>query len=210
MNLADCYRILGLKSGASSEEIKAAYRRLARQYHPDVNPGNQRAKEKFIEVTEAYKQLLSSGAASGSATPSRETTTPNPAPNGTTPTASTGGSVKTTVKRKSPPIQFNPNLSPADQQLKASSYKQLQQFLLDHRYPRAIALVEGLVRRIPQDPEITQWQAIVYQRWGHHLIGQRQFDKARIYLKKALKTDPHNRSLWAEVEKDFRYLEQIF
>lgn len=211
MNLADCYRVLGLKSGASSEEIKAAYRRLARQYHPDVNPGDQRAKEKFIEVTEAYKQLLSSGAGSGSANPSRETTAAPPTANGTTPTTgSTGGSVKTTVKRKSPPIQFNPNLSPADQQLKASSYKQLQQLLLDHRYPRAIALVEGLVRRIPQDPEITQWQAIVYQRWGHHLIGQRQFDKARIYLKKALKTDPHNRSLWAEVEKDFRYLEQIF
>jgi Tfp pilus assembly protein PilF len=36
-----------------------------------------------------------------------------------------------------------------------------------------------------------------------------QLDKARIYLKKALKTDPHNRSLWAEVERDFRRMEQM-
>ena len=59
MNLAECYRILGLESGASFDAIKASYRRLARRYHPDVNPGNQHAKDKFIELTEAYRFLLS-------------------------------------------------------------------------------------------------------------------------------------------------------
>ncbi|MCY7285838.1 MAG: J domain-containing protein, partial [Cyanobacteria bacterium CAN_BIN43] len=38
MDLADCYRLLGLRTGASYEAIKASYRRLARQYHPDANP----------------------------------------------------------------------------------------------------------------------------------------------------------------------------
>lgn len=52
-------------------------------------------------------------------------------------------------------------------------------------------------------------QAIAYQRWGRHLTNERQLDKARIYLKKALRTDPHNRSLWAEVERDFHRLEQM-
>lgn len=51
------YEILGLKRDASSEEIKKAYRKLARQYHPDVNPGNKQAEEKFKEINEAYNTL---------------------------------------------------------------------------------------------------------------------------------------------------------
>jgi curved DNA-binding protein CbpA len=60
MNLADCYRVLGLRAGASFEDVKSSYRRLARQYHPDTNPDDQQAKEKFIEVTAAYKVLMES------------------------------------------------------------------------------------------------------------------------------------------------------
>ena len=67
-----------------------------------------------------------------------------------------------------------------------------------------------MAQRIPHDPEIRQWQAISYQRWGRQLITEKQVDKARNYLKKALKTDPHNRALWAEVERDFRQLEKIY
>ena len=209
MNLADCYRLLGLKFGASFDEIKAAYRQLARQYHPDVNPGNQRAKEKFIQVTEAYKLLMSS--ASGSTPQSGQSTSAKPSthkPSTDSPTAPRSDGTR--ITRKSPSVQFNPNLSPIEQELKATSYEQLQQLLKSRRFPRAIALVEGLARRIAQDPEVKQWQAIVYQQWGRDLIQQRQLDKARIYLKKALRTDPHNRSLWAEVERDFRQMEQLF
>lgn len=218
MNLADCYRILGLRSGASFDEIKASYRRLARQYHPDVNPGDQRAKEKFIEVTAAYKFLLANVDSSGSQSNSQSSTAGKPASQPKTvirkqstqasppPERVNAGGTKATKST----VQFNSNLSPLDQQLKSSSYEQLQQLLKNQRFPRAIALVEGLARRLPQDPEVTQWQAIAYQRWGRQLIQERQLEKARIYLKKALRTDPHNRSLWAEVEKDFRQMEQLF
>ncbi len=161
MNLAECYRILGLKSGASFDEIKASYRRLARRYHPDVNPGDQQAKEKFIELTEAYKGLL----AAVSPTEPHQSTRPGGKPPQPTPT--TGE--KTRITRKPPPIQFT-NLSPLEQQLKTSSYQQLQQMLKEQRFPRAIALIEGLARRIPEDQEIKQWQAIAYQRWGRQLI----------------------------------------
>lgn len=203
MNLAECYRILGLESGASFDAIKAAYRRLARRYHPDVNPGNQQAKDKFIELTEAYRQLLS---AVGSAT---STPASHPSSSAEKSTQAPGATGKTRITRKQPPLQFT-NLSPLEQQLKANSYQQLQQMLKEQRFPRAIALIEGLAKRIPQDTEVKQWQAIAYQRWGRQLIQERQFDKARIYLKKALRTDPHNRSLWAEVERDFRYMERLF
>jgi molecular chaperone DnaJ len=51
------YDILGIKRDASEKEIKQAYRRLARQYHPDVNPGDKSAEAKFKEINEAYEIL---------------------------------------------------------------------------------------------------------------------------------------------------------
>ena len=53
----DYYEVLGLSKGATEEELKKAYRKLAKQYHPDVNPGNQDAEAKFKEINEAYAIL---------------------------------------------------------------------------------------------------------------------------------------------------------
>src|SRR5436309_1372833 len=51
------YQILGVPKGADAKEIKSAYRKLARKYHPDVNPNDKAAEAKFKEVSEAYEVL---------------------------------------------------------------------------------------------------------------------------------------------------------
>lgn len=202
MNLVDCYRVLGLSAEASFSDIKTSYRQLARRYHPDVSAGDQQAKDKFIEITAAYKFLLNALTEATTGHPGYLSSPPLRRPIEQPPAGAR------TKPRKPVKLQLDPQLSSLETQLKVSSYQQLQALLRNQRFPRAIALIEGLARRLPRDSEVTQWQAIVYQQWARYLIRDRQPDKARLYLQKALRTDPHNRSLWAEVEKDFRTLEQ--
>jgi len=56
----DYYEVLGIQRNAGEEEIKKAYRKLALKYHPDRNPGDKQAEEKFKELSEAYQVLTDS------------------------------------------------------------------------------------------------------------------------------------------------------
>lgn len=60
-NKRDYYEVLGLQKGASEDEIKKAYRKVAKKYHPDLNPDNAEAEAKFKEAGEAYEILSDSG-----------------------------------------------------------------------------------------------------------------------------------------------------
>ncbi len=212
MDILDCYRLLNLQSGVSLAEIKTAYRRLARQYHPDVNPQDKYARDKFMAVHTAYKFLMSvySHVPNNQQQENTKSQTSSPTKNNDVNSQSeTKEKTRVKVEVKESVFKSNPLLSEIEAEIKRHSYQNLQQLLKENRFARAIALVEGLAQRIPNDPEIRQWQAITYQRWARQLISDRQLDKAKIYLKKALRTDPYNRALWIEVEREVRRIEQI-
>lgn len=57
MDYKDYYKVLGVEKNTSADDIKKAYRKLARKYHPDVNPGDQGAEDRFKEINEAYEVL---------------------------------------------------------------------------------------------------------------------------------------------------------
>ena len=57
MTKRDYYEVLGVEKGVSQEEIKKAYRKQAMQWHPDRNPGDKAAEQKFKELSEAYEIL---------------------------------------------------------------------------------------------------------------------------------------------------------
>ena len=56
-NKRDYYEVLGVQKGAGEEEIKKAYKKMARKYHPDLNPGDKDAEEHFKEVQAAYEAV---------------------------------------------------------------------------------------------------------------------------------------------------------
>lgn len=230
MNLAPHYQTLGLRRGASLRDVKTAYRGLARRFHPDINPGEQ-AVEYFIQINDAYTAIVEAMQAASSHSSVEAAYSP--------PQAIDLDSLKLTVEELGidgfePPPAYaatpanpseysgaaSPAASPAvkpsspqfsnrEESLKQEAYNQLKELLRQQKFPRAVALVEGLAQRMPSDSEVSQWQAIVYQRWGRRLIGQGQLQKARIYLKKALRTDPNNQSLWSEVNRDFWQLANL-
>lgn len=271
MKLANHYKTLGLRRSASFGDVKTAYRRLVRQYHPDINP-DERAIEQFIQINAAYKALTKALQAT-SRTPTADvdilytettepavetdsthaeaaTTAANAQPHSSSPNFSeptTSGRIdleelKRTLEKwgladfqkdvQTPSSHTDESAAAAipdpaknaanwplpkersqvpsqETSLKEDAYLQLRALLRHQKFPRAIALVEGLANRMPNDSEISQWQAIVYQRWGRHLISEGQLKKAHIYLQKALETDPYNPSLCGEVDQDMRRLASI-
>src|SRR5690625_1138721 len=61
MDYIDYYKVLGINKSASGDDIKKAYRKLARKYHPDLNPNDEEAKKRFQQINEAHEVLSDPG-----------------------------------------------------------------------------------------------------------------------------------------------------
>ncbi len=183
--LDKCYELLELDPTASLDEIKAKYRNLARKFHPDLNPGDIQAHQHFIDLSQAYQLLL------------KQIHPQSPPNSATTAPTSQKNVVNSSVHQKN------------EDELKWQLYYELQSLLKNRQFLKAVVLIEGLAQHIPQDSHICQWQGIVYCQFGYELIRRREFPKATIYLKKALRIDPHNRQLGEEVEQALILVAQL-
>lgn len=217
MHLSDCYRLLGIPRNATLEDIKVAYRRLARKYHPDVNQNDPTTIDKFRLVQEAYKMLKDAGTedlskelfAKQKATNARASQpAPPPPPKATYPSKpQPHPHIKIEVKQvnnRVDPINSDPELK-----LKLDMLRRVQDLLKQKKYVVAIAVVEGMSERFPNTPEVIHWQAVTYHRWSSELILNGKLREAEIYLNKALNTDPKNRELSFEVKRDLERVEKL-
>jgi curved DNA-binding protein CbpA len=194
-NLDQCYQLLGIYRGASLDELKAAYRSLARKWHPDLNPNDADAHQRFIALSQAYKILL-------------DRLQPIETPSSTTP-KQPNTTVRVNTHRPAQQPSATKASKKSEDELKWQLYYELQSLLKQQQFLKAIVLIEGLAHHTPQDHQVCQWQGIIYSQYARQLIQRREFDKARIYLKKALRVDPHNRQLWQEVDRAFNRITQL-
>ncbi|OIP72621.1 MAG: molecular chaperone DnaJ [Oscillatoriales cyanobacterium CG2_30_44_21] len=211
MHLSECYRLLGVPRNATLDDIKVAYRRLARKYHPDVNQNDPTTTDKFRLVQEAYKTLKDSDkSASGSdmfakskvADVVENKRSPTPPPQKQPPR-----NIKIEVKQVS--YRVDPLNSDPELKLKLDMLRRVQDLLKQKKYVVAIAVVEGMGERFPDSPEVIHWKAVTYHRWGSELILVGKLREAEIYLNKALNTDPKNRELIFEVKRDLERVQQL-
>ncbi len=178
MGMEAHYRSLGLKPGASREQIKSAYRALARELHPDTRDPHltpqQSAKieAQFLAITQAYKQLMAKHPPEIAVALPTHPVTPN-------------------------------------EKLKYQTYQRLRQLFAQQRFANAIALVEALAARFPEDSEVRQWCAIAYQQQGLRLIQDKHYGQATKYLQKAIATDPTNRALKLSTHRALQTIQRL-
>jgi len=222
MHISECYRLLGIPRNATLDDIKVAYRRLARKYHPDVNQDDPSATDKFRLVQEAYKTLKdgdkgeSNNPVGGSSHGANVWRSPSPSTPVQTTTKKTTEPIKAPqaqpkikvevkqVNNKVDPINSDPELK-----LKLDMLRRVQDLLKQKKYIVAIAVVEGMSERFPNSPEVIHWKAVTYHRWSSELILAGKLREAEIYLNKALTTDPKNRELSFEVKRDLERVQNL-
>ncbi|MEI6327951.1 MAG: J domain-containing protein [Pseudanabaena sp. ELA645] len=222
MHISECYRLLGIPRNATLDDIKVAYRRLARKYHPDVNQDDPSATDKFRQVQEAYKMLKDadkgdmSNAVSGNSNGANVWRSPSPSTPIQTTTKKTTEPPKTPkaqpkvkVEVKQVNNQVDPINSDPELKLKLDMLRRVQDLLKQKKYIVAIAVVEGMSERFPNSPEVIHWKAVTYHRWSSELILVGKLREAEIYLNKALTTDPKNRELIFEVKRDLERVQNL-
>ncbi len=213
MHPSECYRVLMIPRDASLEDIKLAYRRLARKYHPDLNQDDPTAAQKFRLVQEAYQILkdVEAGILPKVAVQAPPPKTPKPSspPPPKTPSKPPKPPSKVKVEVREVRQQVDPINSDPELKLKLDTLRRVQDLLKQKKYVVAIAIAEGMAQRFPKSPEVIHWQAVTYHRWAGELILNNKLREAEGYLNKALTTDPSNRELCFEVKRDLERVKHL-
>lgn len=204
-NLARYYQRLELSTNATVQQVKEAYRRLAKQYHPDLNPGDRRAAERFIQVQQAYEILIAALEQAGPhSTPDRSDQEQEQA--APPPPTRVRVHVKKPAERDSKSAA--PKLSPDQERLKQQVLSRIRSLLRHQQWQQAIYYAEDLAARFPQQPDVCRMLAKAYHGRALYLIDRRKYEEARPYLQKASKTDRHNRQLWQDINRAYQRIER--
>jgi len=210
MHLSECYKLLGVPRNATLEDIKLAYRRLARKYHPDVNQNDNTATDKFRMVQEAYEMLKNADKEDLS----KELFSKNNSANSTR-SQSTSQSPKIKIEvNQSQPNSQSPKIKVEVNQVdsfkpKLDMLKRVQNLLKQRKYIEAISVAEEMSERFSDSPVVIHWQAVACHRWGSELILANNLGEAETYLNKALNADPNNRELSFEIKRDLERVQQL-
>lgn len=195
ITLEQAYNLLGLNPSASIDEIKTIYRRMAKSMHPDLNPEDPTARDRFNTLNQAY-QLLLVAARSTTANINSDTI------------PDVDSHDRATSVRVSYVVE--PTLSPADLQLKQEIFESLEKLIRQGNFTKAVSTIDLLVKVIPNCKEISRKQSEVYFKYAQDLVKQRtQLQLARTYLKASLQIEPHDRQRWEAVNREFNQIERL-
>ncbi|WP_309731655.1 J domain-containing protein [Chamaesiphon sp. OTE_75_metabat_556] len=188
------YALLGLKPSASVAEIKTIYRQMAKEIHPDLNPHDPTARDRFYTLNQAYQLLLSIRAITDRVDVDEST-------------EADGRDLVDAVRVN---YVVDPPLSPQDLQLKQEVFENLEKLIRQENFAKAVSVIDLLVRVVPDRPEIFKKQSEIYFKYAQDLVNRRtQLTLARKYLKASLKIDPHNQQRWQAVDRQFNRIERL-
>jgi hypothetical protein len=194
ISLEKSYELFGLKSSASIEEIKAVYRQMAKKIHPDLNPHDPTARDRFNVLNQAYQLLLTAHSEID-----RENIDANP-------------DLESAANDRSVRVNYvvDPALSPQDIELKREVFESLDKLIRQENFVKAVSVVDMLAKVIPNYAEISKKQSEVYFKYAQDLVNRRsQLVLARTYLKESLRIDPHNQHRWQAVNREFNRIERL-
>jgi DnaJ domain len=196
ITLEKSYQLFRLNPSASIAEIKTIYRQMAKAIHPDLNPNDPTARDRFNSLNQAYQLLLVAA----------QLTVDN-IDIDTEPELNHNSQTTTSVRVS---YVVDPPLSPKDLQLKIEVFDSLDKLIRQGNFTKAVTVVDMLVRVIPNCNEIFKKQSEVYFKYAQELVNQRaQLNLARTYLKASLKIDPHNQQRWQAVNREFNRIERL-
>ena len=194
MHLSECYKLLGIPRNATLDDIKLAYRRLARKYHPDLNQNDLTAKDKFQTLQKAYETLKNADREDLS----KELFSKN----------NSASSTKYQPTSHSPKIKIEVNQVDLFKP-KLDILKRIQNSLKQKKYLEAISFAEEMSEKFSDSSVIIHWKAVAYHRWGSELVLASNLGEAEIYLNKALNADPSNRELCFEIKRDLERVQRL-
>ncbi|AFY96228.1 J domain-containing protein [Chamaesiphon minutus] len=198
ITLDKSYELFGLTRSASIDEIKSIYRQMAKEIHPDLNPNDVTALDRFNTLNQAYQLLLDAAQSVNNIDPEA------------TDKATANENMDARVDGVRITYIVDPPLSPEDLQLKQEIFASLEKILRRGDFRQAVTTIDLLVRVIPNRNEIVKKQSEVYFKYAQELVnGRRQLNLARTYLKESVKLNPHDPQHWEAVNRQFNRIERL-